>query len=75
MSVCALDIHKCLFLCTLVSAKWINGQDTAIPTARCLGPMFVINVLLSRLAVSEGVIRWDERHSSLLIYWLPFPLV
>lgn len=40
-----------------------------------LGPVFVINVLLSGLTVSEGVMRWDECHSSLLNYWLPFPLV
>lgn len=52
--------------------KWM-GHHFTYSTAS--GPMFVINVLLSRPTVSEGVMRWDERHSSLLIYWLPFLLV
>lgn len=49
------------------------GQRSTYSTV--FGSVFVINVLLSGLTVSEGVMRWDERHSSLLIYWLPFPLV
>lgn len=53
-------------------AKWM-GHGCTYSTA--LGPVFVINVLLSQLTVSEGVMLRDERHCSLLIYWLPFPRV
>lgn len=52
----------------------LNGWDTAKPTAE-RRPMFLINVLLSQLTESEGVMHWDELHSRRLIYWLPFPLV
>lgn len=52
--------------------KWMGHRSTY---STVFGSVFVINVPLSGLTVSEGVMRWDERHSSLLIYWLPFPLV
>lgn len=51
-----------------VCAKWVNGWLTTVHRAQYWGPVFVINVFLSRLTVSEGVMRWDEFHSSLLIY-------
>lgn len=71
-------VFACLFIyvvCVKVSAKWMNGWGHCYTYSTVFGPMFVINVLLSGLTVSEGGMHRDEHHSSLLIYWLPFLLV
>lgn len=50
----------------------INERAPCCTHSTVFAPMFVINVLLSGLTVSEGGMRRDEKHSSLLIYWLLF---
>lgn len=56
-SVCMLYVLK-------VYSKWINERRTS----SALGPVCEINVLLSRMTVSQRVMRRDEFHSSPLIY-------